>query len=167
MRLIVNVLCLCFCLYFFNCQAQLARNKLVSWEASKVGIREATNHNDGPFVARILLNVGLKEGYEWCSAFQSYAYDTFHLHGAHSAWAPAWFTNQHIIYIRGQFNGNPLPGDLVGFWYGSRIGHVGMLEYIGSNYYRTIEGNYGAIGGVYRVYRPKWQIYAITNWIDK
>ncbi|MES2386474.1 MAG: CHAP domain-containing protein [Bacteroidota bacterium] len=118
----------------------------------------------------------MKPGYAWCAAFCHWSFSACHAPRMRSAWAPAWFPDDKVIYRRGsKVNGVPLPGDLAGFaWNGGRIAHIGIIEQWSESSAAiiTIEGNTNNAGsregdGVYRKRRPKSQVSLVADWIGR
>jgi hypothetical protein len=156
--------------------------------AATVGQREATGRNDGPYVKECLSEIGLPEGYMWCSAhvvrcFRRAGY-TVPSYGK----AASWFTPARTIYTANQARPvtslghgqlrhrhdplvTPRYGDVVGFtWGGPRIAHTGFLddEWEGRSSVYTNEGNTNLAGsrngnGVWRNLRHKRMIYAVAR----
>ncbi|MGE5680361.1 MAG: CHAP domain-containing protein [Bacillota bacterium] len=110
-----------------------------------VGVKEKTNHNDGPEVKMFLASVGLPEGYSWCAAFVSYCLSEAHVRfpSIRSAMAKAFETKQSIP-IKDVVTGKvKIPsGSIIVFGRGNSIyGHTGFIVYWSKDRGRTIEGN--------------------------
>lgn len=134
--------------------------------AKEIGYREGRDAN-GNWNNRTKFNTWYAERVNnstfmtvaWCAIFVSWvawkasALSIIPLH----AWTPAglaWFK------ARGRVVSTPRRGDIVYFYYASmgRVGHVGIVESVGSGYIVTIEGNTNTNGssqgnGVYRLKR--------------
>ena len=106
-----------------------------------VGVRERTNHNDGPEVERFLAHVGLKKGAPWCAAFVSYClHKAGYTDAPRSGWSPDYFPNRQRVWALSQQYTPPHAdstppyhaqiGDLFGIWYANlgRIAHVGFID---------------------------------------
>jgi hypothetical protein len=139
---------------------------------SQVGIKERTGNNDGKEVKKYLASCKLPEGYEWCSAFVSWVYDSAGVNTLHTAWAPAWYNEKNLVFKHGWANPKAMPkaGDLVLYYnpYQNRIGHVGFFDTYGTKYCETVEGNTGLGNdqGVHRIKRYWNSFFAIVNRID-
>ncbi|WP_317899427.1 CHAP domain-containing protein [Aurantibacillus circumpalustris] len=149
------------------------RQAVIDTALSQVGVREATGKNDGREVEKYLKIVGLGKGYAWCAAFVSWDYKVNRITTFKTAWAPAWFPENRILF-KGtvlKINTTPQPGDLGGLWINKRIGHVFIIYAWGDKTVKTIEGNTNEAGsregdGVYIKRRLRKQIYTVSNWID-
>ena len=104
-----------------------------------VGVRERTNHNDGPEVERFLAHVGLKKGAPWCAAFVSYClHKAGYTDAPRSGWSPDYFPKEKRIWentrtvVTSKLVTSNLfrSGDLFGIWYANlgRIAHVGFID---------------------------------------
>ena len=67
------------------------REKLTATAEKYVGIREATGHNDGKDVVRILRNVNLHKGDPWCAATMAIIHDDNNIPNPRSGYCPDWF----------------------------------------------------------------------------
>ncbi len=140
----------------------------------EVGVREATGRNDGERVEAYLSAVGLPKGHPWCAAFVAWAFREGDVPAPRSAWSPAWFPGDRVVYARGQTPGYDWrPGDVFGIYFPSkgRIAHVGFIDGARGAFYETVEGNTNARGsregdGVYRKLRPKRTIHRVSRWVD-
>lgn len=142
---------------------------------SQLGVREATNNNDGE-PEKYLKSVGFGKGAAWCGAFvhwtlyQCIGDEIYQFLPTNKAFA--WTPN----YVKdvSRFTDNPKPGDLITIYFSSkgRVAHVGFVDaYPEGNQVVTIEGNTNQAGsregdGVYRKYRLKKQIYRFVNVIE-
>lgn len=148
---------------------------LVDWNRRNVGIREATDENDGLYVQKFLSNCNLNGNYAWCgcyvlSGFLSCGVTRDEL-PACAAYAPCWM-NANVIWNRGE----PInfgAGDVFGLYYASkkRIGHVGYIIAVQDGYCLTIEGNARDNGnklqsgdGVHLLRRQINEISQISRW---
>ena len=106
-----------------------------------VGVRERTNHNDGPEVERFLAHVGLQKGAPWCAAFVSYClHKAGYTDAPRSGWSPDYFPKRQRVWALSQKYTPPHAdstppyhaqiGDLFGIWYANlgRIAHVGFVD---------------------------------------
>ena len=141
-----------------------------------IGVREASGKNDGYDVALFLQSTGLSEGYAWCAAFVNYCLEKAGVHTDKSAWSPAWFPKEKIVYQRNvSMIRKPLPGDVFGIYFvkKKRIAHVGFIHrWSDGSGVITVEGNTNKAGsregdGVYKKFRMKSQIHSVADWIDR
>lgn len=147
---------------------------------TQVGVREATNRNDGKEVEAYLASTGLGKGHPWCAAFIHYCYrkcDTI-LQPRHLfARAAHWNREQNRVWQRGSWTYEKEwkriseNGDVFGLWYNNlgRIGHVGFIYDEDKDYIFTVEGNTGSGGeregdGVYLRKRLKKGIFCVARW---
>ena len=148
------------------------REKVQRIYTSQIRVKERTGHNDGASVKKYLGVCHLCEGYQWCSAFVSWVYDSAGVKTQHTAWAPAWYNERRVIYKQGWKHPKviPQPGDLVLYYnpYQKRISHVGFFDKYGTQYCETVEGNTGVGNdqGVHRIKRYLSSFFAIINRID-
>ena len=156
------------------------REAVLTAARSLIGTQEATGHNDGAIVDRVLASVGLeKTGAPYCAAFVRWSFDAagFRATGPRSALAAAWVAYPSWTRARGGIP--PLPGDVWGIWFPSkgRVAHTGFVERWGDAVVVTIEANTSpdaAAGseadrngdGIWRKRRLKSQIYAVRNWLN-
>lgn len=149
------------------------RECVVKVAQSQIGVKEATNNNDGVQVEKYLNSVGLNKGYSWCAAFVSWTYDAAGVSNPNSAWSPDYFKS-NVIYKRSHYmKQEPKAGDVFGIYFGNlkRIAHVGIITEWGVKETTTIEGNTNDNGsrlgdGVYNKIRLTKQIYEVSNYID-
>lgn len=142
---------------------------------SKIGVKELTGKNDGPFVDEVLklcnfdnpkqvLTTG--KGYDWCAAFVSWCFDQAKIKAIKNAWAPSWFPPSKTVYMRGEVQHfAPQRGDVFGLWYQPQqlIGHVGFIdEWSPGDTCITVEGNWG--GQVSKNIRKKAEIFKVSRW---
>lgn len=138
---------------------------------SLIGVREATNHNDGPVVETIQASTGNSRGDPWCASFNFYCYALagYKDYVPRSAWSPDWVFQPTWTHA----NGGVIPkkADTFGIYFPSlhRVAHTGLINKWGESTVETIEGNTNNGGsregdGVYRKWRFKSQIYAVRSW---
>jgi hypothetical protein len=141
---------------------------------SQVGVREATNHNDGRVVEMYLHSCGLGRGYAWCAAFVKWCLiqcgvDTRSI----TAWAASAENVAQPIYRSGRWYHTPIAGDVFTIWdyrY-HRVAHTGFFHTrINESMYETVEGNTNEGGlsngdGVYRRRRSYRATHSISRWI--
>lgn len=137
-------------------------------------MRERSGRNDGERVEEYLRAVGLGPGHPWCAAFVSWAFRRAGLDAVQTAWAPALFPKQRVVYSRGEEGYMMRPGDVFGIYYPAkkRIAHVGFLDGEEGDFYITVEGNTNEAGsregdGVYRKRRAKKTIFRVSRWTNK
>lgn len=142
-----------------------------------IGVKE-TGTNTGPEVDMFLNWAGLGGGYYWCAAFAGYTFSQCKIKVPKSAWCPAYFTPQTVIYTRSKNNWPDIDQQNYGYYAGfyfaekKRIAHIGIIEenLADNNYITCIEGNTsGSSGsrngdGVYRIKRNKKVIYQISRY---
>lgn len=157
-----------------------ARNRILASASGLVGTTEATGHNDGPAIDRILASVGLDgTGSPYCAAFNRWVYDAAQLRGVgpRSALAAVWVQNP--TWTRANGGRTPLPGDPWGIYFPSkgRVAHTGLVERWGKDVVLTIEANTSPDAvpgsaadrngdGVWRKRRLIRQIFSVRNWLD-
>ena len=148
------------------------RHNVTDTLVSYLWVKEATGHNDGYMVEKILASVGAKKGDPWCGAFQGFV---FKVNGfeipRYAARAAAWFDEEHLIE-----NKDAIAGDLGSLYYRKlgRIGHIVMYLKPYKNttpYVVTGEGNTNADGSregnrAAKKLRPRGIIHSSSNWID-
>ncbi len=163
-------------LWSLDSSAQPTRDKVQAVYTSQLGVRELSGKNDGKAVEMYLKSTSLGAGFSWCAAFITWCYLETGVKVIKAAWAPSWFPANRVIYKQNKIlSRTPAKGDVLGIWFSNknRIAHVGFIDQWqeGSKYAVTVEGNTNEAGsregdGVYRKYRLKSQIYAVSNWID-
>ena len=139
--------------------------KLLAIARSQLGVKEATNQNDGKQVEVYLKSVGLNKGYPWCAAFLSWTFKEAGFVRPRTAWCPALFPTARITR-------NIAPGLVFGIYSTEkkRIAHVGLVSGTKNDWVFTIEGNTNTSGGregdgVYQKRRHKRTISAFANWL--
>ena len=144
--------------------------KAVSIAAAKVGTKELTGKNDGPFVDECLKLTGLDnqkyiketgKGYAWCAAFISWVLKTAGVDVKPTAWAPSWFPTAKLVT-----DGKYRPMDVFGHNYNNVTnGHVGFIFYWpeDGDLFLSLEGNWGNCVGVN--VRKKTDINQVSRWI--
>jgi len=171
-RLITLLFVLLFLLLpALSSRAQVRDNLIQSIE-SQLNVREKT-YNSGEMVDKYLLSVGATPGQSWCGAFVGYNMTKQGIKNPNSAWSPSYAGQKDIIWSKNRKFSNPLPGDVVTFYYPNlkRVGHVGFyVKKDFEGYFITIEGNTNGEGsregdGVYRKKRDPQKIHAITRYI--
>lgn len=143
--------------------------KALTLSTSKVGTKELTGKNDGPFMDECLKLCNLDnqkylkdtgKGYAWCAAFISWV-----LHGSGvqvkpNAWAPAWFPEGKLVK-----DGKYRPMDVFGHNYNNvPNGHVGFIFYWPEgDFFLSLEGNWGNCVGIN--VRKKTDVNQVSRWI--
>lgn len=156
-----------------------ARDRVLTAAVGLIGTTEATGHNDGAAIDRILASVGLEgTGAPYCAAFNRWVYDAANLRrvGPRSALAAAWVSSP--TWTRASGGKLPLPGDTWGIWFASkgRVAHTGLVRSWGNTVVVTIEANTSpdaAAGsdadrngdGVWSKRRLVRQIFSVRDWI--
>ena len=142
---------------------------------SQVGVRELTNHNDGPQVEIYLKTCGLGKGYAWCAAFVKWCYIQCGIPTKSiTAWAATCINWNHLVYSGGKFVSEPHAGDNITFWdyYNKRVCHTGLYHRrVNDIFFESVEGNTNEGGssegdGVYRKKRSFKATYIISRWIN-
>lgn len=143
--------------------------KAITLATSKLGTKELTGNNDGPFVNEVMRLTGLDnqkqfeatgKGYAWCAAFVSWV-----LYGAGAAvkpnaWAPAWFPTNKLVKEKYR------PMDVFGYNYNKvENGHVGFIFYWPEegDTFLSLEGNWGNVVGIN--IRKKTDVNSVSRWI--
>jgi len=142
------------------------RERIVAIAAKEIGVREATDNNDGPRVEEYLAYTDLGKGYAWCAAFVSWCYGKAGRDTPRNAWSPALFPNARC-YTKEQIQREAVrPADLFGI-YSQRLGrinHVGIVRKLEKRYILTVEGN--VANRVLSKRRALATVYAFSNWMD-
>ena len=137
---------------------------------AEIGVREATDNNDGPRVAEYLRYRGLDEGYEWCAAFVSWCHGQAGYPAPRNAWAAALFPSKRVIWARvtagarAGSEGVPQQGDVFGIYIASkkRIAHCGFVDGWDGTWCLTVEGN--VENAAVRKRRSVKTISAVARW---
>ncbi len=135
-----------------------------------IGIKEATNHNDGPAVALCLASVGLPEGYNYCGAYVYHVMTTCGVNmpgpASRYAWVPSWFPLARLVPIE-----DAAPDDVAGYYSRplGRLAHIGVIREVLVGYMIVNEGNTNNNGsrtgdGFYSRKRLKGQISKVARW---
>ena len=147
-------------------------NKAISIAVAKVGTKELTGKNDGPFMDECLKlckldnqayikGEGKGMGYAWCAAFISWVMVNAGVDFKPNAWAPALLPVQKIVADK---KGKPM--DVFGINYNNITnGHVGFVlvwPEEGDSFV-SLEGNWG--NQVCINYRKKSEVNQISRWI--
>lgn len=144
--------------------------KAIRLATSKVGTKELTGKNDGPFMNECLALCKLDnqaqfettgKGYAWCAAFISWV-----LYGAGAAvtpnaWAPAWFPESKLVK-----DANYRPMDVMSIDYnGIENGHVFFNLYWPEegDTFLSIDGNWN--NQIAINIRRKSEVSAVSRWI--
>jgi hypothetical protein len=160
------------------------RNKVQRIYTSELGVKEKSNHNDGPRVEEYLHAVGLRKGDPWCAAFVCWVFDRAGVANPHTGWAPDLFPKAKVIWQRKmviQTGGKlrkadkpaiPKPGDVFGIWFPEkgRIAHAGFVERWEQTWVITVEGNTNEAGsregdGVWRKRRLVGSVWKVADFI--
>ncbi len=146
------------------------RARIIEIATAEIGVREATDNNDGERVEAYLAYTGLGKGYEWCAAFASWCYGQVGLPEPHNPWSPALFPNARTYCRNGacrdlKTSARIKPADIFGIYSHSakRINHVGLVRGIEGKYLHTIEGN--VENRVLSKRRHLSTVYALADWI--
>jgi len=160
-----------FCFAFANWtglpgSSVVSNYPIVAIAQSQIGIKEATDNNDGPNVEAYLATTGLKKGEPWCAAFLTWVFRQAGYGQPVTAWSPALFPSTRLVRA-------PAPGIIFGIYFHSlkRIAHCGIIERVNGNFITGIEGNTNLSGsregnGVHRKLRHVKTIYRYADWIN-
>jgi len=150
-------------------------NKVRKIYTSLIGVKEATGHNDGPMVEKILASARLKKGDPWCAATVCFSFLEAGVKAIISGYCPNWFPKSKVIYSRnGKCTQVPFTADVFGIWFANmgRIAHEGFVDFWPSNspFLVTVEGNTNKDGSregnlCARKRRLKSQIYQISRYL--
>ncbi|SEM72834.1 CHAP domain-containing protein [bacterium A37T11] len=164
--------------------------------AAEVGVRETTGRNDGPRVQQYLQVVGLKGNYSYCAAFISWTFAQAGMAEPRTAWSPALFPKNRVIWERNTGGGKtvrntqeitPQTGDVFSLYFQEvgRIGHCGFVDEWSGRWCMTVEANTNDVGsvattdnvgnpiragpgeGVYRKKRSVSTLYKVADWVEK
>lgn len=169
---LVFVICVALVSRSVGSETSEIRGKLINSLETQLNVRE-TAPNRGYMVDKYLHSVGVDQPAPWCAAFVSYNLQQFRIANPGTAWSPDYARQKDVIYQPKRGGKNPLPGDVVTYYYPNlkRVGHVGFYTRKDpSGYIITIEGNTNGAGsregdGVYKKKRELSKIWAITRYI--
>lgn len=150
---------------FIKSKKENSYERIIKIARKEIGVREATNKNDGTRVGQYLNYVGFKEGAPWCAAWVSFCFGQAGYKMPRTAWSPALFPASRLAK-------QPMPAFVFGIWSPNlhRVAHVGFVERLQGDFVQTMEGNTSPGGsreghGVYRCFRHKKTIYSYANWL--
>lgn len=139
-------------------------NKLVELARAELGVREATDNNDGKRVEQYLACVGLKKGQPYCAAFVSFVFKQAGFDAPRTGWSPALFPHDRLVKV-------VAAGNVFGIYFPAlkRVGHCGFIESCRGDWLQTIEANTNVAGsrdgdGVYRKMRHIRTIHSMADW---
>lgn len=128
--------------------------KVLSIAGNEVGYHEVGNNitKYADEIDRTAFNNGPKNGYAWCAVFQEWLF--FKAFGERMAMkmlnipngscaAACEFWAQYFIGAGAFHRSVPKPGDIVFFYSGDGVNHVGIVEKVEEAVIHTIEGNSG------------------------
>jgi hypothetical protein len=149
------------------------RKAIREWYFSQIGVKEATNKNDGPIVEMYLKSTGLGPGHPWCAAFIHYGLNYVGVRNTINAYSPTAFDKKRAVWFNNKMLSEPRPGDVGTLYYQSkkRIAHAFFYDKrINTNIFESVEGNTNDAGsrdgdGVYKKKRSFHSTYAITDFI--
>ncbi len=132
---------------------------------AQIGVKEATDNNDGLQVEAYLAAAGLSKGQPWCAAFLTWVFKQAGYDQPRTGWSPALFPVGRQVKI-------PSPGLVFSIYFPAlnRIAHCGLIEQVKGNWISGIEGNTNVSGsrdgdGVYRKLRHVKTVHRYANWI--
>lgn len=179
MAKILSIACLLFSLHAYGSDypSVTLRKQVQDAYRKEVGVRELTGKNDGARVEAYLRSVGARRGQPWCAAFVSFIFQRCKVPAPKSAWSPAFFPDNALIFHRQKkpdYKSAPImPGQVFGIFFQNRnrIAHVGFVDGTLRKSIKTVEGNTDQAGiregdGVYFKIRPVSTIYAISDFIQ-
>lgn len=143
------------------------RDCIVRVALRQIGVREATDNNDGVKVEEYLAYTGLGKGHAWCAAFVSWCYGQAGLAAPRNAWSPALFPMARRYTGQQLMQGYLRQADLFAIYNRSlgRIDHVGIVRKVEGSWIVTVEGNVD--NRVLSKRRRLATIYAFSNWLDR
>lgn len=155
-----------------NATPQEHISKIQEVYLSQLHVRELTGNNDGKDVEKYLASTGMSKGNPWCAAFVHWSLVQAQIPNSVTAWSPTAENRKHLIFKGRELFDEPIPGDVVTFFYPNlgRIGHTGFYnKRISEVTYESVEGNTNGAGsregnGVYKKYRPFNSTYSISRW---
>ena len=142
--------------------------KALTLASAKVGTKELTGKNDGPFMDECLKVCGLDnqkymkdtgKGYAWCAAFVSWVLTQVDPKIKPNAWSPAWFVVNKLVSDR-------KPMDCFGVNYNNiENGHIGFILYWPEegDTFLSLEGNWGNCVGIN--VRKKTDVNSVSRWL--
>ncbi len=179
LRRLLPWLLVCLCGSFYSGVVGGDR-KSESWEDRKtraqlrriytaeIGVREATDRNDGARIREYLRYVGLGEGYAYCAAFVCWSLGEAGIENPKNGWSPALFPARRAIWNKDQAYAQrttqnkeqrqslllapavlrqqrPQPGDVFGIYFSDlqRIAHCGFVDRWDGTWCITVEANTG------------------------
>lgn len=151
---------------------------------SYVGITEKGGNNKGFtdfYFRKLMIEQGWRPGYAWCSFFVMGVLDECNVPNTINGWAPTAYNRNDVIFDGGKFLQDYSKNDVLVMTLSytrmdhkryKGIGHTGIVDKIGKNSVRTIEGNTNETGtrdsrtgdGVYVKIRPLTKRLHITRW---
>ncbi|ADY53783.1 hypothetical protein Pedsa_3248 [Pseudopedobacter saltans DSM 12145] len=141
---------------------------------AELGVRELSNRNDGERVETYLAYTGNKKGDAWCASFVCWVLGKAGVVNPRSAWSPALFLKDRVIWQPKNKRVAPQKGDVFAIWFvdKGRIAHCGFVDEWNDKLVVTVEGNTNEAGsrdgdGVYRKRRLINSIFAVANWVDR
>jgi len=142
------------------------RERIMDIAVGEIGVKEATDNNDGARVEEYLAYTGLGTGHAWCAAFVSWCYGKAGLSAPRNAWSPALFPMARRYTGQQVREGSVRPADLFAIYNQQlgRINHVGIVRKREGNWLLTVEGNVD--NRVLSKRRSIATIYAFSNWLD-
>lgn len=137
---------------------------------SKLGLKELTGKNDGPFIDEIMKLCGfdnqkyIKEtgaGYAYCAAFVSWVLVNAGVKCKPNAWAPSWFVDKTKLVKDGKYK----LMDLVGINRPAmRNGHICFFICQNGEEVITLDGNWNNIFWINK--RHISEIGDVARWIE-
>jgi hypothetical protein len=167
------VLLALLCLLSSFGSGDLLRTRVKDAYTKEIGVREATNKNDGPRVETYLRSTGLGKGYSWCAAFVHFIFNECGVKNAITAWSPTAYNPKNIVYEKGVLHKEPLAADVFQIYSVSmkRVCHTGFVNRrLNSRMVETVEGNTNPAGsreggGVYKLIRSIKSLHRISRFI--
>ncbi|SEN45129.1 hypothetical protein SAMN05216436_11673 [bacterium A37T11] len=155
------------------------RQTLRNIYTAEIGVREASGKNDGVRVQEYLQYTKLRGNFSYCAAFISWVFYQAGMSEPKTAWSPAMFPANRLVWERGKLDNlqltTPLSGDVFGIYFQEfkRIGHCGFVDDWDETWCTTVEGNTAnpiragpSQEGVYRKKRPIKTLYKVADWVS-
>lgn len=138
---------------------------IIATASHEIGVRELTEHNDGPRVEAYLATVQLKKGEPYCAAFISWVFAQCGRSKPRSGWCPDLFPDSRLAR-------SALPADVAGIYFSEkkRIAHVGLVVHQMGSWVTLVEANTNVAGsregdGVYKKLRNIKSIHSLADWV--
>ncbi|MCD0487910.1 CHAP domain-containing protein [Pedobacter sp. MC2016-14] len=142
----------------------LVQGNVVTIAEAEVGVREATNRNDGVRVGEYQHAAGCRKGDAWCTCFVVWVFKQAGYRMPKTGWSPDLFPASRVVKT-------PVAGCVMGIYFTAkrRIAHSGIVTLVHNEKIYTIEGNTNLNGsaegdGVYKRVRHLKTIKSFAEW---